>query len=219
MKYLLHIAFFLPILAVVTESGHRSLCHGVRCPTPLCANPVTPPGQCCPSCENSGCNFAGCVQFLKGKGSTVQWKPTGCITCTCRNNETLCAVVGCPVVFPPPPDPCFGHPTIFKPWECCPVCNFDVPETKCGVVPSMRRNLTLSDESSMCSESVLLHRCDKRGFLARNGKRFRCIPVFRERKVVLTGCAPYTRVFYRDVVRCRARRDDQLDVGCDLLVE
>lgn len=93
--------------------GRPYHCHYVRCPRPLCANPETPPGQCCPSCRDSGCRFEGCVQFLPGK--PVQWKPSGCITCTCANNETLCAGVGCPTVLAPdgsPFDPCPGVPKV-----------------------------------------------------------------------------------------------------------
>ncbi len=201
-------------------------CQRVRCPTPLCANPTVPPGECCPTCENSGCKFEGCVQFIEGPGDQdVIWKPSGgCIDCFCRDNQTLCGGVGCPIgpIFPPnvePPDPCFGFPQTRKPWECCPVCNYSLPENQCIVVPAQRRNVTLTSLGQSCEASIVEHQCNKRGFLRRNGQRYRCRPVFRERTERLSQCFPFTRITYRDVIRCKAERNDNLDVGCDLFIE
>ena len=216
-------------LVVTAYGGSRHFplldCRRAKCPfPPLCANPYIPPGECCPSCENSGCMFKGCVQFIgeldpESGSLPVQWKPEGCITCTCQNNNTLCGGLGCPVGFPPPPDPCFGYPTTTKPWECCPVCDFGISDTKCGVVPAQNRTFSLKSGDSICSETVVEHRCDKRGILTRRGKRFACEPVYRKRQVEITGCVPFTHVSYQDVVRCKKVQDNDLDVGCDLFID
>ena len=205
-------------------------CALASCPRPLCANPVIPEGECCPSCENSLCQFKGCVQFLGQPGSkTVQWKPDGCSTCTCADNRTLCYALGCPPVYPSSTDLCFGRPHITSPTECCDVCDFGVPENECDVVPNWSTTYQLGREEtgSGCDVTLTFHFCDKRGFMDDQGRRFRCKPVFRQRSVKLgddsdsvTGsCSPLTGLAYKDVVRCVPERDDDLDVGCDIYVD
>ena len=186
-------------------------CKKVRCERPLCANPVTPPGECCPSCENSGCVFEGCVQFPKKPWQEVQWKPEPCKTCVCVNNEPVCGLVACPG-----PEPCFGYPLVKKPWECCTSCDFGIPDNKCGVVPSRKHPF---ETSPACSSHVLLHKCDKANFRRNSGKTFRCKPVFKHRRSHLPPCAaPLRKVVYNDVVQCKAVRDDNIRVGCDLIL-
>ena len=205
-------------------------CQSVKCPRPLCANPVTPEGECCPSCEHSECKFEGCVQFLGKPGSkTVQWKPDGCITCICTDNTSLCYGFGCPPVYPPVTDPCLGRPQITSPTECCIACDFGIPEKECAVVPdrSLTYELGMEEFGSMCSVALTFHRCDKRGFIGNGGRRFECRPVVRRRSVKLSrdsdsvsgSCGAVEELTYSDVVRCLPVRNDDIDIGCDILVD
>lgn len=191
-------------------------CRQVRCRRPLCANPVTPPGECCPSCENSGCKFEGCVNFRSD--GRAQWQPDPCSFCFCSNNRTVCAVVACRFLTE---DDCFGFPVTTKPDQCCPFCDFGIPEDKCAVVPLpfSQRNITVTDSrsSASCSKEVVEHECDKQGFRA-NGLKFRCVPREGKRLLRFKNTCPLCGGLYTDVVICRARRDDDITVGCDLVV-
>ena len=203
-------------------------CAMVGCRGPLCADPVIPEGECCPSCENSQCQFKGCVQFLGNAGSeTVQWKPDGCTTCICADGRTLCGALGCPPVYPSPSDPCFGRPQTTSPTECCNVCDYGVPEDECAVVPDYSLTYQLGLEGSGCSVDLTFHRCDKRGYMDKSGQRFQCSSVMGERSVKVRGnsdsvtgsCHALTELSYVDVVRCVPRRNDDLDVGCNIYVD
>ncbi len=141
-------------------------CAGVKCRTPLCADPVTPPGQCCPTCANSQCKFEGCVQLLP----EVSWRRVPCQRCRCMNGKTICGQRDYPFTtnrpFPfnllPQPEDCFGNPVLpfpASPSVCCPRCDFGVPENECQVVPSERRSVSLSVGSSTCSGSFVEHKC------------------------------------------------------------
>lgn len=194
-----------------------------QCPTPLCADPVTPPGQCCPSCANSKCKFEGCVQFHpNSRFAPVRWLPEPCKICFCLGGETTCGVIGCPGFVGP--DPCFGRPITpvgSSPSVCCPRCDFGVPETSCRAVPATRKPFTIQQGTSSCSGEITEHECDKIGY-RRAGKLFRCVAVKRNRHVSVSGsgCDPFTMVVHRDVSRCRAIQDNTLTEaeGCDLLV-
>ena len=194
----------------------------LACPRPLCANPVLVEGECCPSCENSQCKFEGCVQFLGEPGSkTVQWKPDGCSTCVCADNQTLCGAAGCH----PAVDPCFGQPLVASPTDCCGTCDYGIPEDECAVIPVYSTTYHLGVEqrqsNSDCSVMVTFHGCDKRGYLDRNGQRYQCNPVMGQLSKKLSGrtCGALTEFAYEDVVKCEATRNDNLDVGCDIFVE
>lgn len=196
-------------------------CKKVHCPTPLCADPVTPPGQCCPSCAHSECKFGGCVQYEpKTSFTPVRWLPDPCTICHCRDGQTVCGAIGCPGF--PGPDPCFGRPLLpvgSTPSVCCPRCDFGVPETACRAVPSTRKTFSIQHGTSTCGGQIIQHKCDKVGY-RKNGKIFRCQPVMGNRYVSVLGCGPFTRVAHEDVRYCRAVRDDSLTgaEGCDLIV-
>ncbi len=201
-------------------------CQPERCPEPLCANPITPPGECCPSCKDSLCMFEGCVMFIDGAGDQdVVWKPDKCSNCFCHDNRTLCGIVECPDGPPypndvDPPAPCFGFPEITKPWECCTLCDYGFSETQCNVAPPQSRKVTLTSLGTTCETTILEHtKCDKRGFMAKSGRRFRCQPTIRETKVDLEQCSPFTNFRYYDVIECKGILSENLDVGCDLFIE
>lgn len=191
-------------------------CKKVVCSRALCADPVTPPGKCCPSCAGSKCKFEGCVQLRP----TLRWLPEPCKICFCRDGKTLCGAIGCPGF--PGPDPCFGRPFTkvgSTPSVCCPRCDFGVPETSCRAVPYRRMPYTLKQGGKTCSRRVTLHRCDKQGY-RKDGKIFRCQAVRLNRYVSIGGCDPFTRIAYRDTRYCRAVQDDSFSSaeGCDFIV-
>ena len=195
-------------------------CSRVLCARPLCANPQTPRGQCCPSCAASGCPLKGCVNIL-GNGE-VRWQPNPCTTCQCLNNQPLCAAIACR---PLTRSDCFGKPVVTPPWQCCPSCDFGVPRTKCRAVPEpfSQRNITVTADGrsgsgpKSCYRSVRSHSCDKEGFRAR-GKTFRCTARVGKRPVRFGKTCPLYVGVYRDVVRCKPVRDDNIIVGCDFIV-
>ena len=228
---LLFFPLFLSTAASVAINHDSEVKHcldcGLTCPTPLCADPVFVEGECCPSCENSQCKFKGCVQFLGEPGSkTVQWKPDGCTTCKCADDYPLCSKVLCLYLnHPGRVDPCIGLPRITSPTECCTVYDYGVPEDECVVVPSYSLTYQVGVKDYMsdsdCSVMLTFHRCDKRGYLDKNGRRYQCNPVMGQLSGKLSGesCGALTELAYEDVVKCKATRNDNLDVGCDIYVE
>ena len=206
----------------VYQSGatHKKIdCRAVLCPRPLCANPVTPPGECCPSCENSNCKFKGCVNFLPD--GVVQWAETPCIFCQCDkdNNQQFCSIIDC---FRLTKEDCFGFPVVTRPNECCPSCDFGVPETTCRVVPQVfgAQNITVTSRPgfNICTKQIQRRGCDKFGFRKGN-KKFRCEPKEGKRLVRFGKTCPLCVGAYRDVVRCTPVKDNSIVVGCDLIVD
>ena len=232
MKALLFSLFLSIATAAVIDDEPPVGCLLPSCDRPLCADPVIPKGECCPSCENSQCQFEGCVQFLGRPGSeTVQWKPNGCTTCVCADGQTLCGALGCPPIYPSSLDLCAnGSLTVTSPTECCASCDYGIPEDECAVVPyySLTYQLGVEEYESGCSVELTFHQCDKRGYMDDQGRRFQCNPVVRQRSVKLndnsggsvTGsCGALAELAFDDVVRCVPTRDENLDVGCDIYVE
>lgn len=90
------------------------------------------------------------------------------------------------------------------------------------MVPQLfgRENITVSSSASGkdCTEQVVRKGCDKIGFRA-GSKRFRCQPVKGKRLIRFDKNCPLCFGHYRDNVRCKAVRDDNLIVGCDLIVK
>ena len=96
----------------------------VQCPTPMCPNPVTIPGDCCPSCK--GCSRAG--QFFK-EGESKPDLLNSCNECTCRKGHLECVKRACPVL------PCSRNLIKSVKGQCCPICarptDIAVPQRKC----------------------------------------------------------------------------------------
>ncbi|KAL1257116.1 hypothetical protein QQF64_012661 [Cirrhinus molitorella] len=90
----------------------QTRCASASCPRPLCANPYTPPGECCPQCpENVQCLYN---QRWYENGQTFRDPDDACKTCTCQDGETRCNLPGCS------PVTCANAYT--PPGECCPRC-------------------------------------------------------------------------------------------------
>ncbi len=207
------------LLSHATMASGKVDCSAVQCPGPLCANPVVPKGECCGTCENSNCKFKGCVNFLPDGGG-VRWAETPCFVCQCdvERNQQFCFIIDC--LFPTK-EQCFGRPVITRPNECCPTCDFGIPSRRCGLVPQLfgQKNITVSasDTTRSCTEEVVTRGCDKFGFRV-GKKRFRCQEVKGKRLVRFDKNCPLCVGTYTDSVRCKAVRDDDLIVGCDLIV-
>ncbi len=194
-------------------------CSAVLCARPLCANPVTPPGQCCPNCDDSNCKFEGCVNF--NDQNRPRWQPDPCTTCQCdnENNQQFCAAVACRFLTE---EDCFGYPVVTKPDQCCPSCDFGTPDTGCHVVPRLfsQTNITVTQSQGSlpsCSTKVRKSTCDKIGFESR-GKKFRCDEASGIRVVRFGKKCPVVWGVRHDVVRCKAVADDTVPIGCDLRV-
>ena len=82
-----------------------------------------------------------------------------------------------------------------------------------------QRNITVTEERNpnSCSRQIVKRTCDKVGFRA-FGRKFRCVPVQGGRFVQFDKMCPLRFGFFRDVVACRAVRDNNVIVGCDLVV-
>lgn len=189
-------------------------CIRSSCPKPVCANPILVYGECCPSCAHSHCKFEGCVQYEPG--GKVRWWPKPCLTCRCFGNYKLCSG---PMCGRPTKCPANGVITKlgYKPYKCCPYCDYGVPEQECQPVPTENME-QFHDEQGNCSGSYPLHKCDKIGF-RRHGRKFRCMESWGERQVNGTGegCGAFT---YRDVVSCELKEDQYVynTLGCDMYV-
>ena len=194
-------------------------CSAVLCPRPLCANPKVKPGDCCPTCEDSNCKFEGCVNFFSNGG--VRWSPSPCFICQCNEelNQKICAIIDC---FFPTQEDCFGYPIITKPNECCPRCDFGVPDDTCRVVPQIfgEQNITVTTTpgSKSCSKRIIRRTCDKLGFRSQ-GRKFRCDQVEGSRALRFDKNCPLNIATYTDVIRCNIIQDDSVNVGCDLIVD
>ncbi|XP_022244270.1 kielin/chordin-like protein [Limulus polyphemus] len=81
-------------------------CEQMRCPSPFCSHPWTPPGGCCKEC--SGCLFEGNI-YTEGERFR-----SSCSDCECKRGNVKCERTKCPRVH-------CSQPTI-RPGECCPVC-------------------------------------------------------------------------------------------------
>ena len=72
-------------------------CQPILCPTLSCANPVTPPGECCPTCsdtqQNSYCEYEGDERkHLAGTTWHPYIPPVGfyeCVICSCPVSKLI----------------------------------------------------------------------------------------------------------------------------------
>ena len=155
-----------------------------------------------------------CVNFLPH--GRVRWAANPVCQCDIERNQPFCFIIDC---FAPTKEQCFGRSVVTRPNECCTSCNFRIPNNRCGLVPQLfgQRNITVgaSNTAKECSEEVVSRGCDKIGFRSGN-KRFRCQAVKGKRLVRFDENCPLCRGIYTDNVRCKAVRDDDLLVGCDL---
>ena len=139
-----------------------------KCPPLMCADPEHGTGSC-PNCDNSRCKFRGCVHF---GAFGPQWMPDPCTICSCTNNEELCTKIECEENLE-----CYGYPSSVKEGDCCPSCDFGVPENECGVVPKGYKSLYTALGDEACQKDVLLHGCNKEFIQGNDGKIYKCTPV------------------------------------------
>eukprot|EP00058_Branchiostoma_floridae_P014451 XP_002599939.1 hypothetical protein BRAFLDRAFT_74063 [Branchiostoma floridae] len=89
----------------------RVLCAPIICPPPRCRNPVSVPGECCPSPACTDCEYKNKVY---NDGTEFIDQVDVCQTCTCQRGNVECARMFCP-------QPQCSNP-IPQPGKCCPVC-------------------------------------------------------------------------------------------------
>lgn len=185
----------------------ESDCRTVRCARPLCTNPTYKPGACCPTCDDDVCKFIGCVSST----SNDTWQPNQCTRCRCSSDGESLVCLGTPCQF----QNCSGgRPFRTVPGNCCPTCDYGIPDKKCGVAPVEERTITIRRNSRRITITITLHQCDK-PFVKRGGKIFSCVPKFgRRRKILPRRHRPHYR--YRDVIRCKPVRWSST---CDLFVK
>ncbi|XP_072174465.1 chordin-like [Diadema setosum] len=128
-----------------------TICDPVICPELECENPVTFPGECCPTCpqpeveeevdEEEGCYFEGDKKVHR---VGTQWHPyippfgySRCVLCTCMPGRTFnCSRLACPPVDCP-------KPIRINPNDCCQVCPEPEPTTP---TPTADDTLLQADE-------------------------------------------------------------------------
>ena len=170
------------------------------CPAPTCANPEKSSmhsDNCPPSdCDKSLCKFRGCVHY---GAFGPQWMPDPCTICSCHGNQELCTAIECQENLE-----CYGHPTRVKEGDCCPSCDFGVPEKECGVVPTGVKSLYAALGDKDCQTDVLIYGCDKEFILGEDGKIYRCRPVEETQTYALDqACSNgINQMTYLDVSSC-----------------
>ena len=165
-----------------------------------CADPVTDPhhrGPCSSmNCDNSKCKFRGCVHY---GAFGPQWMPDPCTICNCQLKREVCTKIECEESLE-----CYGYPTGVKEGECCPSCDFGVPENECGVIPTGYKSLYTALGEQNCQKDVLLHGCNKNYIAGKDGKFYQCKPVIMTHTVEMgEDCkANIHQVTYTDTAHC-----------------
>ncbi|XP_051540724.1 extracellular matrix organizing protein FRAS1-like [Myxocyprinus asiaticus] len=102
---------------VCTCSLEKVACGPRTCPPLSCRrdqSPLIPDGDCCPICAQNGasCSWGG-REYRDG----VDWTPSPCTMCRCRNGQTECLVAECQ------PVTCKANEElVVQPGQCCPQC-------------------------------------------------------------------------------------------------
>lgn len=142
----------------------------------------------------SPCPMRGCI---KSGAFGVTWRPEPCKTCFCdADGREQCYEQRCP------PLDCFGYPNKTEPWACCPVCDFGVPDDRCGVVPTSRKALYVSLGDAQCRTEVVTQDCNK-PVVYRDRKWYKCVAKpKRNRAVILKDCEAMRKVVVKSIPEC-----------------
>jgi hypothetical protein len=180
-----------------------------------CADPVSDPNHSRPgcssmNCDNSKCKFRGCVHY---GAFGPQWMPDPCTICSCQLKRESCTKIECEEKLE-----CYGYPTGVKEGECCPSCDFGVPEDKCGMIPTGYKSLYAALGDQNCQKDVLLHGCNRKFIAEKNGKFYHCKPVVTTHAVEMgEGCkADIHQVTYMDTARCTKEEISPSELPQDL---
>ncbi|XP_061777005.1 von Willebrand factor C domain-containing protein 2-like [Nerophis ophidion] len=111
-------------------TAEGSVCVRTQCTSlpAACIHVSRYPGDCCPRCERTGCEYRGEVYEL-GR----DFQPTECEQCTCASDGIAqCLVADCA------PPPCVSP--VYLPGKCCPECtegpNCYVDSSHSQVIPA-----------------------------------------------------------------------------------
>ena len=141
-------------VTVLVTKVYCNTCDYSKCEL-KCANPdYRSVNECCGDCSKSLCQFEGCVRF--GPFGPM-WYPDSCTSCYCSDGKPVCINEedNCPTLN------CFGRPIITRSGECCPACDFGIPEDECGTVPVENSSRSLLVNGEECRQQVILNGCDK----------------------------------------------------------
>lgn len=193
-------------ILTLTSAQSTGECNLSDCPTPTCADPKTIEGDCCPSCENSSCNFRGCVHY---GAFGAEWRPDPCTVCHCANEEEVCAKIMCD-------EPqCFGYPKKSLPDSCCPVCDWGIAEDDCRPIPVAQKSLYVAmGDYRQCQTDVTVHECDKR-FVQKDGRLYRCKPRRRNQIAQMQSCREVRKVVYHDIKKCILQEMNDIPLDFD----
>lgn len=146
------------------------------------------------------CPMRGCI---KSGAFGVTWRPEPCTTCYCdAEGRERCYERRCPKL------DCFGYPNKTEPWACCPVCDFGVPDDRCGAVPARREALYVALGDAQCHAEVVTQDCNKR-VVYRDGEWYKCVAAQkRNRAVFLEGCESMRKVVVKSIPECTEEKAD-----------
>ncbi|XP_072037590.1 kielin/chordin-like protein [Amphiura filiformis] len=99
-------------------NGER-MCTVVVCDWPQCpgsAEPITKPGECCPSCPETTDDCV--IEDGTTKAHGERWQQDECTDCTCENGQANCGSVVCGE-----PQCKGGKKPKLRPGNCCPTCS------------------------------------------------------------------------------------------------
>ena len=199
--------------ALEKKNVTSSVCPGVFCPVPPCANPKYEVNSCCPTCKQSACMFSGCVEYSKvGLGS--KWHPDPCTSCYCIMDKPICIRTHCPTL------QCPKYQIVHRQGECCAACDYSKLNQKlCEVVVDEMVNITIRDKQDgvlrevrgpgmdgLCSLKVVKHRCS-RNLFRHNRLLYSCQPRSRKRQINVGNVCGLerARIAFKDVVYCSAK--------------
>ena len=168
------------------------------CPQLTCADPEYDSQQNgnCPNCDKSECKFRGCVHF---GAFGPQWSPDPCTFCSCHRKRELCTKIECEDNLE-----CYGYPSLVKEGDCCPTCDFGVPEDECGLIPTGIKSLYTALGDHSCLKDVVVHGCDKDFIAGKDGKFYRCRPMesLHHQEMGKECYNSVHQVTYMDIERC-----------------
>uniref|UniRef100_A0A8C5FF70 Cysteine-rich motor neuron 1 protein n=1 Tax=Gadus morhua TaxID=8049 RepID=A0A8C5FF70_GADMO len=167
--------------------GGVANCYHAQCGKLRCTRQYTPPGECCPVCEDPifpALSAAGCYVNGRIVGHGEHWREDDCTFCQCVAGERRCVAAACA-------HNCLSPVKV--PGECCPVC--EEPSYITMAPP------TCPEENCLLSESDCRYGypTDSRGCLA-----CRCQTREEHCSALISGCS----------VKCVFGRQTDAD-GCE----
>ncbi|TRY57862.1 hypothetical protein DNTS_017658 [Danionella cerebrum] len=117
-----------PCVTCTCQDG-QTTCGVSGCPEVTCANPFTPPGECCPRCPVQDCEYEN---RIISNGDSFPNPGNPCLDCVCNDGRVDCGNHECP-------KPSCNHP---RPGTCCQNnCNDDAQSSIVLIQSFIRENV------------------------------------------------------------------------------